>query len=393
MSLAIRSVNKKVNGKTKRMWRWSYFGYDGKPKFITGKTKSVVEVLAKKKVEEIGLEKTSSSQIFLSEAWQQYYKSLNQRKLDFKDGKNVKPISQSTIDEYTSQYLNHIIARLGNMDLRLLTDAKINEFVSYLINNTNLDNGTRRKIFNVLTNIVQHQVNPPQSKLSKNVCKDKDYMVSVQVIKSKKKPIIDFNIWSLDMVANLVSDISNPQVQLICQIMLETACRPSEARALDRNSLKFHLNIPTIVIDKAVKKGKVIGGTKTVNGIRTLTISTSLKDKIQDYVNKLPLEQDYLFLNTKGNFICVEQIISHLERVLAKNRVELPIKRKSYFFRHYTATYWAYTKKHKGNALDLARDLGDQDINFVNDNYIKPFKQNDNQADNMDYQNSNFSWK
>ena len=69
MSLSIRSVNKRVNGKTKRLWRWAYFGVDGKPKFITGKTKSVVEVLAKKKVDEIGLEKTSSSQIFLSEAW------------------------------------------------------------------------------------------------------------------------------------------------------------------------------------------------------------------------------------------------------------------------------------------------------------------------------------
>ena len=187
MSSSIRSVSKKVNGKTKRLWRWAYFGVDGKPKFITGKTKSVVEVLAKKKVDEIGLEKTSSSQIFLSEAWQQYYRSLNQRKLDFKDGKNVKAISQNTIDEYTSQYLNHIIARLGNIDLRLLTDSVLNDFVSYLVNNTNLDNGTRRKIFNVLTNIVQHQVNPPQSKLAKNVCKDKDYMVSVQVVRSKKE--------------------------------------------------------------------------------------------------------------------------------------------------------------------------------------------------------------
>ena len=48
MSLSIRSVSKRVNGKTKRLWRWAYFGVDGKPKFITGKTKSVVEVLAKK---------------------------------------------------------------------------------------------------------------------------------------------------------------------------------------------------------------------------------------------------------------------------------------------------------------------------------------------------------
>jgi integrase len=391
MSLSIRSVSKKVNGKTKRLWRWAYFGVDGKPKFITGKTKSVVEVLAKKKVDEIGLEKTSSSQIFLSEAWQQYYRSLNQRKLDFNDGKNVKAISQNTIDEYTSQYLNHIITKLGNIDLRLLTDAVLNDFVSYLVNNTNLDNGTRRKIFNVLTNIVQHQVNPPQSKLAKNVCKDKDYMVSVQVVKSKKKPVIDFNTWSLDMVSNLVSDISNTQVKLISEIMLQTACRPSEARALNRNSFKFHLNIPTILFDKAVKKGKVVGGTKTDSGVRTLTISTSLKDRIQDYINKLPVDQDYLFLNSRGKFICVEQLISHLDKALAKNRVQLPIKRKSYFFRHYTATYWAYTKKHKGNALDLARDLGDKDINFVNENYIKPFKQNDNCVEDLDYQNKHFN--
>lgn len=389
MELAIKSTKKRG----KRIFRYSYFGLDGKVKFLSHKNKSVLESLAKEKVKEVGLEKTSSSQIFLSEAWQQYYKSLNQRKLDFKDGKQVKNIEQGTIDEYTSQYLNHIITILGNIDLRLLNNDKLNQFVSYLVNNEHLDNGTRRKIFNVLTNIVQHQVNPPQQKLSKNICKDKDYMVAVQVVKSKKKPIIDFNTWSLDMVANLVSDISNYQVKLLCQIMLETACRPSEARALDRNSLQFHLNIPSILIDKAVKKGKVIGGTKTENGIRTLTISTSLKDKLVDYVNSLPPEQDQLFLNSKGNYICVEQIISHLERVLTKNKLQLPIKRKSYFFRHYTATYWAYSKKHKGNALDLARDLGDKDINFVNENYIKPFKQNDNAEENMDYQNNNFNWK
>ena len=37
--------------KQKELWRWAYFGVDGgKPRLITGKTKSVVEVLAKKKV-------------------------------------------------------------------------------------------------------------------------------------------------------------------------------------------------------------------------------------------------------------------------------------------------------------------------------------------------------
>ena len=100
-----------------------------------------------------------------------------------------------------------------------------------------------------------------------------------------------------------------------------------------------------------------------------------------------------VIINNKGKFICVEQIIRGIEGALAKNKVQLPIDRKSYFFRHYMATYWAYTKKHKENAIDLARDLGDKDINFVAENYIKPFKNNGNATENIDYQNQHFNWK
>ena len=181
-------------------------------------------------------------------------------------------------------------------------------------------------------------------------------------------------------------------VKLICMVMLETACRPSEARALDRKSLLFKNNIPMIKFDKAVKAKKKLGGTKTVNGNRTMVISTRLKDVLTDYVNSLPSKQNSLFLNNKGKYICIEAIISQLEGSLAKNRVQLPIDRKSYFFRHYTATYWAYTKKYT-NALDLAKALGDKDINFVQDTYIKPFQSNGDEVQNIDYQNKHYNWK
>ena len=174
--------------------------------------------------------------------------------------------------------------------------------------------------------------------------------------------------------------------------MLETACRPSEARALDRKSLLFKNNIPMIKFDKAVKAKKKLGGTKTVNGNRTMVISTKLKDVLTDYVNSLPSKQNSLFLNNKGKYICIEAIISQLEGSLAKNMVQLPIDRKSYFFRHYTATYWAYTKKYT-NALDLAKALGDKDINFVQDTYIKPFQSNGDEVQNIDYQNKHYNWK
>ena len=380
MELNIKPTTK--NGK--RVWRYSYFGLDGKVKFISNKSKSVVETLATKKVNADGIYKTSSSQIFLSEANISFMQHQDYKRAESK-------IGTSTIDNYSSFYLNHILPYFGNVDIRLIDKDKVFSFVDFLKNkivNKQINSDTVRKIFNTLSLIIQHQVDI--NKLSKNVCKDKDYLKTIVTSKKVAKPI-DFDDWSLDKVANIVSDISNPMIQLMCMVMLETAARPSEVRALDRKSLLFKNNIPMIRFDKAVKAKKKLGGTKTINGVRTMVISTALKDRLTNYLNTLPSKQNSLFLNSKAKYICIEAIISHLDRVLAKNRVQLPIDRKSYFFRHYTATYWAYTKKYT-NALDLARALGDKDINFVQDTYIKPFQSNGDEVQNIDYQNKHYNW-
>ena len=302
-------------------------------------------------------------------------------------------MSKGSKDDYMSFYLNHLITYFSNTDIRLIDKHKVNHFVEYLkgkIRSKQFNSNTARKIFNTMSLILEHQVDI--DKLGRNVCDDKNFLKTIIATK-KKKAIIDFDEWSLELIANIIEDINRPMVKLMCKIMLETAIRPSECRALDRKSLLFKSNVPMIRIDKAVKKGKHIGTTKTENGVRTLVISTKLKDLIIDHINTLQDHQDYLFFNNKGKFICVEQIIRGIEGALAKNKVQLPIDRKSYFFRHYMATYWAYTKKHKENAIDLARDLGDKDINFVAENYIKPFKNNGNAAENIDYQNQHFNWK
>ena len=380
MELNIKPTTK--NGK--KVWRYSYFGLDGKVKFISNKSKSVVETLAKEKVNDVGIYKTSSSQIFLSEANISFMQHQDYKRAESK-------IGTSTIDNYSSFYLNHILPYFGNVDIRLIDKDKVFSFVDFLKNkivNKQINSDTVRKIFNTLSLIIQHQVDI--NKLSKNVCKDKDYLKTIVTSKKVAKPI-DFDDWSLDKVANIVSDISNPMIQLMCMVMLETAARPSEVRALDRKSLLFKNNIPMIRFDKAVKAKKKLGGTKTINGVRTMVISTALKDRLTNYLNTLPSKQNSLFLNSKAKYICIEAIISHLDRALAKNRVQLPIDRKSYFFRHYTATYWAYTKKYT-NALDLARALGDKDINFVQDTYIKPFQSNGDEVQNIDYQNKHYNW-
>ena len=381
MELDINPVQK--NGK--RKWRFSYWGVDGKVKYITNDSKSVVENLAKNKMTEVGLFKTSSSQVFLSEANISFMQHQEYKRAEGK-------IAASSIAEYSSFYINHILPFFTNVDIRLIDKHKIFEFIDCLKNKIlqkQIKSGTVRKIFNTLSLIIQHQVDT--DKLSKNICKDKDYLKTIITPKKIAKSI-DFEDWSLERVANIVSDINRPMVKLICMVMLETACRPSEARALDRKSLLFKNNIPMIKFDKAVKAKKQLGGTKTVNGNRTMVISTKLKDVLTDYVNSLPSKQNSLFLNNKGKYICIEAIISQLEGSLAKNMVQLPIDRKSYFFRHYTATYWAYTKKYT-NALDLAKALGDKDINFVQDTYIKPFQSNGDEVQNIDYQNKHYNWK
>ena len=381
MELQIKPTVK--NGK--RIYRFSYFGLDGKVKFISSKNKSVVEILAKEKIKDVGIFKTSASQIFLSEAYDSFIKHQKYKRAESK-------IETSSIDNYSSFYINHILKYFGNVDIRLIDKDKIFLFIDFLKNkiaNNQINSDTARKIFNTFSLIVQHQVDI--NKLSKNFCKDKNYLKTIVTTKKTHRPI-NFNDWSLQTVSKIIDDISNPMVKIICMVMLETAARPSEVRALDRKSLLFQNNIPMIRFDKAVKAKKKLGGTKTLNGVRNIVISTSLKDILVNYCNSLPEQQNSLFLNNKAKYICIEAIISHLERALAKNRVQLPINRKSYFFRHYTATYWAYTKKYT-NALDLAKALGDKDINFVQNTYIKPFESDGDNVQNIDYQNKHYKWK
>ena len=109
MELDINPVQK--NGK--RKWRFSYWGVDGKVKYITNDSKSVVENLAKNKMTEVGLFKTSSSQVFLSEANISFMQHQEYKRAEGK-------IAASSIAEYSSFYINHILPFFTNVDIRCL---------------------------------------------------------------------------------------------------------------------------------------------------------------------------------------------------------------------------------------------------------------------------------
>jgi integrase len=388
MELNIRPVY--LNGK--RRYRWKYIGDDTKPKSITKNTYKECKEKAEEKIQEVGFTKFDSQEVTLNEAYESFYKRL---KYKIREG----VIEVGHAKDYGSFYTNHILPYFSNVDIRKIGEQEINGFVKYLTDklfSNDLKAKTIRKIFNTLSAILQNQVDPPNRKIKRNICKDANWMT--MVVTSRTKPErIDFDFWNMDLMKKIIHNIPRYKVQLICKILLECALRPSEARCLTLDDLlNFDpsSNLPPIIdINKSVKSGtKKIGDPKTDNGFRQLVISNDLRDEINKYVKTLPKDQNYLFLDKTNSPIRLEAIIRGIDKSLNKLDLTLPIKRKGYFFRHYTASFWAYTSKYK-NAIDLAKALGDKSIDFVQDNYIALYLKSEKEVENVDYQNKHFNWK
>jgi len=376
----------------KRRYRWKYIGEDTKPKSITKNTYKDCKEKAEEKIKEVGFVKFDSQEVTLNEAYDSFIKRLK-----YKIREGIVDIGH--VKSYSSFYANHILPNFNNVDIRKIGEKELNSFVKYLTDKlfTNeLKAKTIRKIFNTLELIIQNQVDPPNRKLKRNICKDADWMT--MVVTSRTKPErIDFDYWNMDLMKKIIHNIPRYEVQLICKILLECALRPSEARCLTLDDLlnfDASSNLPPIIdINKSVKSGtKKIGDPKTDNGFRQLVISNDLRDEINKYVKTLPKDQNYLFLDKTNSPIRLEAIIRGIDKSLNKLHLTLPIKRKGYFWRHYTASFWAYTSKYK-NAIDLAKALGDKSIDFVQDNYIALYLKSEKEVENVDYQNKHFSWK
>ena len=79
-----------------------------------------------------------------------------------------------------------------------------------------------------------------------------------------------------------------------------------------------------------------------------------------------------------------------LNKSLKSLNLTLPF-RKNYFFRHWNISMWAASGKYT-NAVDLANDVGDKDVNMINEKYIKRYSNNRNSEKNTEHQNNNYKW-
>jgi len=368
----------KINGKTK--YRFQYKGADNKIKFITSINKKTLKPLVVKKIEKDGFKIIDFNFWGIEDA----HKLWLNRQI-YKETVYGKP-SKSCIKDYNSMATYHVLPYFKNQDIRLIDKDLMKDFVTHLENKKSINAKTLSKIFNVLSAILDYSAS--QDKIQRNVCKDMNFLSDIVVVE-KQQPKLDFNDWTLEKVQQLINHVERDDMKLMFHIMLQTACRPSEIRGLNKSNLKFKSNVPYISITNAVKRDQSLGATKTKSGTRDLAISISLKDKIFEHLNRLPETQTNLFLNSKGNFMRLETIIRALDRAIKSFGVELPIERKSYFFRHYMATYWSFKKKYT-DPQDLANALGDMDVNFVNRTYIKPYANTEMEKEKSDWLNNQF---
>ena len=123
--------------------------------------------------------------------------------------------------------------------------------------------------------------------------------------------------------------------------------------------------------------------------------SKDLKDELIAYMNSLPKDQDYLFLNSQNKFIDLKRMTNELnfalKKIKDKYNLDSFVNRKTYMFRHWTASKWAYDGKFT-NAIELAEQLGDKDINFVYKQYIKKYKKDHNMPSISEYKDKHNRW-
>ena len=319
----------------------------------------------------------------LSYAWEVYSKKCRSRANEPTTG-----FSMTTFKEYSEHY-KHIEKHCGDIDLTKVDVEYIADFVKKI---DDLDFEYKKKIFHTFARIYDTQVGMAISDPFKvNVFKTATFFKKEDKPKKKNTGKIDFEEWNFDRIKKIIDTVPSEPYQLMFKLMAETSCRPSEARAAQRKNFHFKRNIPVFEITNSVDYIKGLAPPKTEAGYRELEISSSLKDKLIDYMNTLPEDQQCIFLNTKGKFYDLKNMITYLDNALESLNLTLPVKKKTYFFRHWNVSYWCYHNKYT-NPSDLAMHMGDLDLKFINTTYIKKYSTSKESVKYSEHQNNHYKW-
>jgi integrase len=296
--------------------------------------------------------------------------------------------TKTTFKEY-KEHFKHIKKHCGNVDLTKINISYIAYFLKKIVD---LKIDYKKKIFHTFSRIYNTQVGLGDTDpLKINVFKTATFFKDDEKSEPITHPKINFDEWNFDRINTIISKVPLIPYQLMFKLMAETSCRPSEARAAQRKNFHFKRNIPVFEITNSVDYEKCLAPPKTKAGYRELEISAILKDQLIDYMNTLPEDQECIFLNTKGKFYDLKNMITCLDKSVESLNLKLPVARKTYFFRHWNASYWCYHGKYT-NPSDLAMHMGDLDVKFINTTYIKKYAVSKESVRYSEHQNNHYKW-
>ena len=377
-----------VNSKGKKQKAHTFtYKENGKKVVVQSPNKQWLEQEAEKILLRIGNINPKNMNVILSVplsyAWEVYSKKCRSRAYE-----PTINFSKTTFKEYSEHY-KHIEKHCGDVDLTKVDVEYIADFVKKI---DDLDFDYKKKIFHTFARIYDTQVGMAETDPFKvNVFKTATFFKKEDAPKKKKSGKIDFEEWNFDRIKTIISKIPSEPYQLMFKLMAETSCRPSEARAAQRKNFHFKRNIPVFEITNSVDYEKCLAPPKTKAGYRELEISAILKDQLIDYMNTLPEDQECIFLNTKGKFYDLKNMITCLDKSVESLNLKLPVARKTYFFRHWNASYWCYHGKYT-NPSDLAMHMGDLDVKFINTTYIKKYAVSKESVRYSEHQNNHYKW-
>jgi len=377
-----------VNSKGKKQKAHTFtYKENGKKVVVQSPNKQWLEQEAEKILLRIGNINPKNMNVIisvpLSHAWNVYTKKCKSRA-----NEPTTSFSKTTFKEYSEHY-KHIEKHCGDVDLTKVDVEYIADFIKKI---DDLDFDYKKKIFHTFARIYDTQVGMAETDPFKvNVFKTATFFKKEDAPKKKKSGKIDFEEWNFDRIKTIISKIPSEPYQLMFKLMAETSCRPSEARAAQRKNFHFKRNIPVFEVTNSVDYEKELAPPKTEAGYRELEISASLKDQLIDYMNSLPEDQQCIFLNSKGKFYDLKNMITCLDKAVESLNLTLPVARKTYFFRHWNVSYWCYQGKYT-NPFDLATHMGDLDLKFINTNYIKKYSTSKDSVKYSDHQTSNYNW-
>ncbi|MCY7961336.1 site-specific integrase [Bacillus spizizenii] len=195
-------------------------------------------------------------------------------------------VEEQTLSSYESYFKNHITPGLGDLKLNEIAKSDIEKLVSNMLEN-DLSAKTIRKAVVIIKASLEKAVD--------------DGLIGVNPAKKVDLPKLketEFNIWTQDQIEIFLEAAKSDRLFTLFRLALMTGMRRGELLGLRWKDIRFDLNTVTIQQTLSNDGKKILKGTKSRAGRRTINLDKTtiealqiLKERVEE--EKSRIGEDY----------------------------------------------------------------------------------------------------